>query len=139
MTMRVIATNITSIIAFLIPITLIFIYIPINHWLKSTMKRILIKSTGNKKIRFIHRSPYLLKIWFQKNPSGNLSLLVRYFFSYQQGKTFFSGQATLSNNTLIDIKYYPPGFEDPNSKLPLLSANDALIEGSQSSENSTSN
>lgn len=127
--MKTLATDFISLIAFLIPIFLIIIYIPANHFLKKMMKTLLIKSLGKKNIRFTHRSPCLLKVWLLKNPAGRWSLITRYFFIYDHEGTLMSGQAIISNRTLIDIKYYPPGFQDPKAKLPILAANDEFATG----------
>lgn len=117
-----------AVIAVLIPTTLLILYLPVNHCLKLTMKKLLAKSMGTQKICFTYQSPRLLKIWFQKNPTGQWSLLTRYFFCYQQDNKQISGQAIVSNKTLIDIKFYPLEYQDPYGKFPILSANDERIQ-----------
>ena len=126
--METVLLDFIAVVAVLIPTVLLIIYVPINRCLKLTMKKLLVKSIEVKKIRFTHQSPRLLKIWVQKNPSGKWSLLTRYFFCYQQGKKQISGQAIVSNKTLVDIKFYPPEYQDPYGKFPILSANDERIQ-----------
>jgi len=120
--------NLIAAVAVLIPTTLFILYLPVNQYLKSKMKKLLVQSMGTKKIRFTYQSPRLLKIWFQKNPAGKWSLLTRYFFCYQQEDKQISGQAIVSNKTLVDIKFYPTEYQDSYGTFPTLSANDERIQ-----------
>ncbi len=97
---------IVALIIFSLLIVTLF-YLPINQYLKSKIKKLLAKSMGNQKIYFMQQSPRLLKLAVQKNLNGQWSLLTHYSFCYQKNDRQISGQVTISNKTLVDIKYHP--------------------------------
>lgn len=126
--MKILLIDCIVFVAILIPMTLVVLYLPVNQCLKTTMKKLLMRSVGGNSIAFTYQSPRLLKVWFQKNPAGKWSLLTRYFFCYRQEDKQISGQAIVSNKTLVDIKFYPPEYQDLYGKFPILSANDERIQ-----------
>ena len=118
--------DIISIGAVLIPTLLIIFFIPLNLYLKVNMRQALRNSTEDSHIKFLRHSPKLLRIWLRKDPEGKWALLSRFFFSYNKDNRCVHGQALFHNRKLLDIKYYPPEYKDPNGKFPILSANDEV-------------
>jgi len=118
--------DIISIAAVLIPTMLIIFFIPISIYLKQHTKRTLKRSIQDNKIKFLKYSPKLLRIWLHKDPEGKWALISRFFFSYNNEETCVNGQALFHNKTLLDLKFYPPEYKDPNGVFPIISANDEI-------------
>jgi len=120
--------DIISILAVILPTALILLFIPINLYLKRHTRRILKTHGKHCDIKFVRFSPQLLNIWTRKEAEGKRVLLTRFFFSYTQNKSKFHGQALFINKQLLDLKYYPPEYQDPNGKFPIMSANDEIVD-----------
>ena len=122
------AFDIISILAVIVPTALILLFIPINLYLKRHTRRTLKIHGKHCDIKFVRFSPQLLNIWMRKEVEGKRVLLTRFFFSYTQNKLKFHGQALFINKKLLDLKYYPPEYQDPNGKFPIMSANDEIVD-----------
>jgi len=116
--------DIVSIGAVLIPTVLIIFFIPLSFYLKMNTKHAIKLSTKDETIKFFRRSPKILKIWLRKDPKGKWMLFSRFFFSYKKDNSHIHGQILLCNKKILDIKFYPPEYQDLKGKFPILSAND---------------
>ncbi len=121
--------DIISISAVSIPTVLIILFIPLNWYLKTNTKLAIKHSTTDHNIEFPRHSVKLLKIWLRKGPENRWALLSRFFFFYTKGNEQIHGQALFRNKKLVDIKFYPPEYQNPDGKFPILSANDEMISG----------
>ncbi len=120
--------DIISVAAVLIPTALILVFFPINMYLKQNTKKTIKNTNDDNSIEFFRRSPKILKIWLHKDAEKKWALFSRFFFSYNKAGSKIHGQAVFRNKKLIDIKYYPPEYQDPNGKFPILSANDEVAD-----------
>lgn len=131
--MKHIIFDIISALVVLIPSVLILAFIILNTYLKKNTKRVIKNSIEDSTIKFLPYSPKLLKIWVRKDPDGNRALFSRFFFSYEKDDKPVHGQVLFRNKKLLDIKFYPEEYQDPNGRFPILSANDEILSQEKSS------